>query len=104
MTETKRFTHRNEGFTCESCTAKVLAAQGTCRNHCPVCLYSKHVDINPGDRAANCGGQMKPINLETKSGRPYRLLHECQRCAFKRPNKVADDDDKEALLTLLTKF
>lgn len=26
------------------------------RNHCPNCLYSLHVDIEPGDRESECGG------------------------------------------------
>lgn len=104
MTESKRFTHRNEGFVCEHCQATVPAATGTCRNHCTQCLYSKHVDVNPGDRAAVCGGKMSPARLELKSGLPHRIIHVCLKCNFARPNKVAEDDDKKALLNLLVKF
>ncbi len=100
----KRFTHRNEGFVCEHCQATVPEAVGTCRNHCTQCLYSKHVDVNPGDRAAACGGKMRPARLELKSGLPYRIIHVCQKCKFERPNKVTEDDNKDSLMTLVDKF
>lgn len=104
MTENKRFTHRNEGFTCEHCGVVVPGAVGTCRNHCTQCLCSKHVDVNPGDRAAECGGLMRPTKLELKGGLPHQVIHVCQKCRFQRPNKVADDDSKGALLKLVQKF
>ncbi|NCP67615.1 RNHCP domain-containing protein [bacterium] len=100
----KRFTHRNEGFKCENCEADVPDAVGTCRNHCTECLYSKHVDVNPGDRAAACGGKMRPAGLELKSGLPNRIMHVCLKCNFERPNKVAEDDNQDALLNLMEKF
>lgn len=100
----KRFTHRNDGFTCQHCGATVPQAQSTCRNHCTQCLYSKHVDDNPGDRAAGCGGLMLPIRLELKNGLPHRIVHVCQKCRFQRPNKVLEDDDKKSLLALLKMF
>ena len=31
------------------------------RNHCPNCLSSLHLDIEPGDREADCGGIMDPV-------------------------------------------
>jgi len=104
MTENKRFTHRNEGFVCEHCGAVVPDATGTCRNHCTQCLYSKHVDVNPGDRAAECGGVMRPSKLEIKGGLPKRIVHVCQKCHFVRPNKIAEDDNKASLLGLMDKF
>lgn len=100
----KRFTHRNEGFKCEHCDCVVPNAVGTCRNHCTQCLYSKHVDVNPGDRAAACGGKMRPARLELKSGLPYRITHICLKCKFERPNKVAEDDNKDSLIGLIDKF
>ena len=54
----KRFNMINEDFICENCGAKVSKSDYTARDHCPLCLYSKHVDINPGDRANNCKGLM----------------------------------------------
>lgn len=57
------FIMRNESFTCEFCQKEVgLHSKGSARNHCPYCLYSKHVDEEkPGDRLATCHGLMKPI-------------------------------------------
>ncbi|WP_265181671.1 RNHCP domain-containing protein [Geomicrobium sp. JCM 19055] len=40
---------------------------GSYRNHCPSCLYSKHVDVIPGDRASTCHSLMEPIDLKSHS-------------------------------------
>ena len=61
----KRFNRRIEDFTCEHCGTEVHGNGYT--NHCPNCLWSKHVDINPGDRAADCGGLMEPIAVEIQN-------------------------------------
>ena len=95
--ESKRFQRRKEDFVCEVCGHKVIGNGYT--NHCPQCLHSKHVDINPGDRAADCGGTMKPIGLEIKSNRKT-ILHECSKCGFRRKNEVSRDDDSEAVISL----
>ena len=52
-----------ESFTCKSCGREVVptGAGSNHRNHCPNCLCSQHLDIEPGDRAADCGGLMEPI-------------------------------------------
>ena len=52
----KQFTMRDESFTCENCHKEVKPLGYTARDHCPYCLYSKHVDINPGDRQNTCKG------------------------------------------------
>ena len=41
------FTEIDESFICENCGKKVEKLGYSCRNHCPYCLHSKHVDINP---------------------------------------------------------
>lgn len=46
----KKFFVRDESFICEHCHKKVEKLGYTSRDHCPYCLYSKHVDITPGDR------------------------------------------------------
>ena len=48
----------NDSFTCKVCGRLVTpdAAGTDHRNHCPNCLSSLHVDIEPGDREADCGG------------------------------------------------
>ena len=43
----KKFTMIDESFTCEICNKLVEPLGYTARDHCPYCLYSKHVDINP---------------------------------------------------------
>ena len=53
----------NDTFTCKVC-GRLCTPQGAGsdhRNHCPNCLSSLHVDIEPGDRASDCGGIMEPV-------------------------------------------
>ena len=61
-------------------------------NHCPKCLWSKHADVNPGDREERCGGMMKPVGTALKSGENI-LVHRCVKCGFERSNKVNKEDD-----------
>ncbi len=68
-------------------------------NHCPRCLYSRHLDRNPGDRAEDCGGLMEPVAVDSDR-KGYRLLHRCRRCGAERRVRAAKDDDFEALLAL----
>lgn len=63
----------HDSFTCKVCDRLVTpeAAGSDHRNHCPNCLCSLHVDIEPGDRAADCGGIMDPVAVwvrKTASG------------------------------------
>ena len=75
----KLFTMKNEEFICENCGKKVNKAISTARDHCPYCLYSKHVDINPGDRKNNCHGMLKPIGIE-KFKKTYKIIYKCDKC------------------------
>ncbi len=86
-----------EDFTCEHCGAPVRGTGYT--NHCPRCLWSKHVDVSPGDRAETCGGLMRPIALEGSSP-DYTIIHRCERCEAVRRIKVSPEDDPAALLAL----
>lgn len=97
MTQAPRFQKNVEDFVCEHCKEAVKGSGYT--NHCPKCLWSKHVDINPGDRSSTCLGMMQPIAVE---GGPheYRLLHLCAKCGLKKRNVVGSDDDMEAVLAL----
>ena len=63
--ETKRFSKNDDSFICAHCGAEVKPLGYTSRNHCPVCLWSLHVDENPGDRANPCRGQMEPVSAVT---------------------------------------
>ncbi len=96
----KKFQRREEDFVCEHCKTKVVGDGYT--NHCPKCLWSKHVDVHPGDRAEACGGMMEPIRVEGTTD-AYRLIHRCKRCDMERKNDVAKNDDPEALIALASK-
>lgn len=65
--QSSKFTKIDEEFVCENCGRVVPKLGYTCRNHCPYCLYSKHLDINPGDRAETCHGILEPIGIRNKS-------------------------------------
>jgi hypothetical protein len=93
----RRFTRTIEDFTCGHCGAKVSGTGYT--NHCPRCLYSRHVDIAPGDRAATCGALMRPLRAHLDHGR-FVLTHECSGCGALKRNKAAPNDDRELLLRL----
>lgn len=67
-------------------------------NHCSQCLFSKHVDNVPGDRANKCNGMMEPIDLELKQGLPHQIVHKCQRCHAIKKNKVSESDNLDKLI------
>jgi hypothetical protein len=91
----------NVGFACANCGTPVAPLQnGGYRNHCPFCLYSRHVDRRPGDRAASCRGMMEPVGVDYRAGKGFLVVHRCLRCGFTRPNRVSDDDI-EALIDLM---
>lgn len=93
------FIPRQEAFICEHCGAAVEPLEkGSYRNHCPRCLWSKHVDRNgPGDRLSTCGGTMEPLQLDHRSGKGWIVIHRCTKCRKRLPNKTAPDDDLTAL-------
>ncbi len=88
------FIARQESFTCEHCNKEVSPLEkGSYRNHCPFCLYSKHVDEEgPGDRASDCGGVMCPVSLDQDGKKGWMVVHECMQCGKRIPNKAAPDD------------
>ena len=91
----------NETFTCVSCWQVVPLADKTCRNHCPYCFTSLHVDGNiPGDRASECHWIMKPINYEIRNW-TMKILFKCTKCGKLHWNKRAVDDDIEVLLKVI---
>lgn len=95
-----RFTKIDEEFICENCGKHVEKLGYTCRNHCPDCLYSKHVDINPGDRQEDCKGLLEPIGLEMNNKKGYVIIFKCKKCGAIRKNKSAEDDNMELLIKL----
>jgi hypothetical protein len=94
MDSPKNFIRKEEDFICEHCGKTVVGSGYT--NHCPDCLWSKHVDNLPGDRANECQGLMEPIALELH-GDKQQLLHRCQKCEIIKKNKVADNDNRDVL-------
>ncbi len=94
--ESSRFTHINETFVCEACGRQVPPRAGGCRNHCPFCLVSKHVDVNPGDRANDCTGLMDAIDYELSGKKGLVLVFRCRRCGAVTRNMAAHEDPAEA--------
>lgn len=93
-------------FTCRHCQRRVTAdperSRVQHRNHCPYCLWSKHVDWRAaGDRLAACKAPMQPVGLAFKQGRkqyaaaqPGELMvvHQCVGCGALSLNRIAADD------------
>lgn len=90
----KLFTGRgaNQPFSCAVCAREVPPlTSGGYRNHCPYCLHSLHVDVNPGDRANPCGGVLEPVGVE-QGKRGWVIVHRCRDCGEVRRNRAALDD------------
>lgn len=104
--EKKRFSKNDNGFVCAHCGKKVEPLGYTSRNHCPFCLWSLHLDINPGDRSCTCGGQMQPVKVETDAKKGYIIVHRCLSCGEIHRNKAAHEaknqPDNLSLLIKLT--
>ena len=93
----KRFTKRVENFICAHCGADVLGNGYT--NHCPKCLWSRHVDNMPGDRLSDCGGMMTPIAVRPdKDG--YIITHKCEKCGKTINQHSAENDDIETIISV----
>ncbi len=106
--------HNESVFICSHCDARLshdpLGSKH--RNHCPKCLWSKHVDLTtPGDRNSYCGGEMKPVALAFKDYKvnPYTkkgsgevmIVHLCSICSKLSPNRVAGDDNGDQLVNII---
>ena len=103
--ENKRFLKNDAGFICAKCGREVLPLGYTSRNHCPFCLYSLHVDVNPGDRQNPCHGLLRPIRVLPDAKRGYIIVHRCEKCGETVRNKAAHEakiqpDDTELLIKL----
>lgn len=104
-------------FQCSNCRQRISFAKfmGTRhRNHCPFCLWSRHLDLEKsGDRKAKCRGKMKPVGLtfkkegKDKYGNIKRgeimLIHECLGCGKISINRIAGDDKSEKILEIFKK-
>lgn len=92
-------------FTCKVCGRMVVphGAGSNHRNHCPNCLCSLHVDNEPGDRAADCGGLMEPVAVWVRKGNEWSIIHRCRRCGVLHTNRVAADDNPMKLMSIALK-
>ena len=99
-----------DGFVCKHCRNFVSSAFLLCgvhnRNHCPYCLWSRHLDLEAaGDRLSACKALMRPIGLTVKQTRrkygfgrgELMLIHLCSDCGRLSINRLAADDDRENL-------
>ena len=99
-------------FRCVNCGTLVSSMQMLSgvnnRNHCPYCLWSRHLDLySSGDRLSACKAGMKPVGLTMKKSRnkyqlsprgELMLVHICTDCESISINRIAADDDPEAVL------
>ncbi|AHB40938.1 TPA: RNHCP domain-containing protein [Patescibacteria group bacterium] len=94
----------NESFICTHCGKEIAQAAKTCRNHCPSCFCSIHVDANiPGDRAAGCDSKMFPVDYKLLNS-DYKILFQCVKCGKQHWNKRAIDDEITALPELIKAY
>ena len=96
---------RAESFRCIHCRLDVpLVAAGTAhRNHFPTCLWSRHLDDEPGDRASDCRASMEPIAITVRKDGEWILIHRCQGCGKLSSNRIAGDDNPLLLIRIAVK-
>ncbi|MCC6320222.1 MAG: RNHCP domain-containing protein [Phycisphaerales bacterium] len=94
--------HRDTTFTCRTCGTQISPhSTGTRhRNHCPRCLWSRHLDDEPGDRRIACGQPMEPIGIEVRRDGEWAIIHRCRGCGEIKTNRIAGDDHERPLLAL----
>ena len=95
------FTKTVENFICEHCNHTNNGSGFT--DHCEQCLWSKHVDIDPGDRAQSCGGMMEPVETETKNTE-LRIKNKCVKCGFERWAPLLPQDNFDVVLAVSKKM
>lgn len=83
---------------------------GKHRDHCPVCLYSVHIDNRPGDRNAWCGqgthdnwspSKLVPVGVTELQNVPS-IVYKCEKCGAVKINKYAPDDSQSLITKLPT--
>lgn len=84
----------DESFVCGHCQRAVPIGDVMIRDHCPFCLWGRHLDNIPGDRAAECGGLMQPLSFSISGG--IRWIHySCIKCAHQFRVRAHPDDTLE---------
>lgn len=93
----------DQAFKCGHCKQFIgaPASGGRHRNHCPNCLYSRHVDdTRPGDRKSDCHAMMSPAGILTRRNGEQVIIHRCLGCGKEDPNRIAADDNPLLLMRL----
>lgn len=90
---TKRFRKNDSGFVCIHCGREVLPLGYSSRNHCPFCLSSIHIDVNPGDRSSDCLGELEPQKAVTDPKKGFIIIHRCKKCGAIRRCRAAHEAD-----------
>ena len=98
---TMSFIKLKEDFICQNCK-KYNEGNGY-TNHCSFCLYSLHVDIDPGDRLSLCHGLMQPIYVNYTE-KDKKVLHKCFKCGLEKYNKLQSNDCIDTLITIASKY
>lgn len=95
----------NDIFNCKVCGREVIPdnAGSAHRNHCPNCLSSLHLDIEPGDRESDCGGIMDPVAVWVRRGGEWAIVHRCRICGALSSNRIAADDNPMKLMSIAMK-
>ena len=106
--ERKRFSKNDSGFVCAHCGKTVEPLGYTSRDHCPFCLWSIHIDVNPGDRANECLGNLVPIKAEPDAKRGFVITYRCDKCGELHRNRAAHEakvqpDSIKLLIELTTR-
>ncbi len=95
----------SDSFTCRVCGRLVTPnnAGSEHRNHCPNCLSSVHLDNEPGDRAADCGGVMESVGVWVRKSGEWAIIHRCKICGVFSSNRIAADDNPMKLMSIALK-
>ncbi len=96
----KLFKKNKEDFICEKEDCKKVVKGNGYTNHCPQCLWSKHVDINPGDREATCGAMMKPVDGGSGKNNFY-VIQQCIICGHQKRNETSPEDNFDVLTKVI---
>lgn len=93
----RKFIRTPQNFTCFVCGQKVTGNGYT--DHCPKCLWSRHVDINPGDRRSKCLGLMEPMGVIKEKGE-WKIFYQCESCGYHHQCKSSEVDNMDKIIEL----
>lgn len=95
-----KFVKNDNQFVCNFCGSLVLPLGYTSRDHCNMCLKSVHIDVNPGDRANTCLGELVPVDVKLNTKKGTIIVYKCKKCGGFHNNVAATDDNFETLLSV----